>query len=88
MPCPQSEHRRHVWDFFHMAQEGEVDRELVPYFWHWLFYPAIDVFGPEIVYAIGLERLEYPPTWADTIEEVRAVESAVIDHIEKKRLKL
>jgi len=41
-------------------------------------FPMLDLIGPEIVYAVGLKALEYPPTWVDTKEEADQVEAAVM----------
>lgn len=68
-----------------MSLRGEVDPELTSFFWHWLMFPMLDLIGPEIVYAVGLEALGYPPTWVDTKPEADQVETAVIDFLETKR---
>ena len=66
-----------------MALRGEVDPELTQYFWHWLMFPLLDLIGPELVYSIGMEALDYPPTWADTKEEADLVEAAIVLHLNK-----
>ena len=68
-----------------MSQRGEVDPALTPYLWHWLMIPLTDMLGPELVYAVGLEALAYPPTWVDMKEEADLVEAAVIEFLESKR---
>jgi hypothetical protein len=70
-------HKRHVWEFFEMSQRNEVDAESVPYIWHWIMHPMCDLLGPELVYAVGLKALEYPPTWVDTKKEADLVEAAI-----------
>jgi hypothetical protein len=77
-------YKRRVWESFEMSLRGEVDPELVEFFWHWLMYPLLDMIGPELVYSIGLECLGYPPTWVDLKEEADLVEAAVIEFLEKK----
>lgn len=67
-----------------MSLNGEVDKDAIPYHWHWTLFPALDLFGPEVVYMVGLEALEYPPTWVDQKEEVEAVEAALVRYLEKK----
>jgi len=67
-----------------MSQSGEVEPTLTPYLWHWLMIPMPDLLGPELVYAVGLECLEYPPTWVDTKQEADQVEAAVIEFLERK----
>ena len=79
-----TEHKRHVWEFFEMSQSGEVDSALTPYLWHWLMIPMTDLLGPELVYAVGLEALGYPPTWVDTKQEADQVEAAVMEFLERK----
>lgn len=46
--------------------------------------PLTDLLGPELVYAVGLESLGYPPTWVDTKQEADQVEAAVIEFLERK----
>jgi len=70
-------HKRHVWEFFEMSQRGEVDPEWVSFHWHWIMYPMVDLLGPELVYAVGLKALGYPPNWVDTKNEADSVESAI-----------
>jgi len=79
-----TEHKRHVWEFFEMSQRGEVEPTLTPYLWHWLMIPMTDLLGPELVYAVGLESLGYPPTWVDTKQEADQVEAAVMEFLERK----
>ena len=38
----------------------------------------------ELVDAVGLESLGYPPTWVDTKQEADQVEAAVIEFLERK----
>lgn len=64
-----------------MSLPGEVDPNLTQYHWHWLMFPLTDLLGPELVYAVGLQALGYPPTWVDTQAEVDAVDAALIKHI-------
>lgn len=66
-----------------MALPGEVDPDLVPFFWAgaWMLFPHLDMFGPAIVYAVGLEALGYPPTWVDTTQEADLVEAAIWRHL-------
>lgn len=66
-----------------MALRGEVDPELTQYFWHWLMFPLLDLIGPELVYSIGMNALDYPPTWVDTKEEADLVEAAIVLHLNK-----
>lgn len=75
------DYKRLIWETFEMSQKGEVDPELVPYLWHWLMYPLTDLLGPELVYSVGIEALGYPPTWVDTVEEVRIVDAALVKHL-------
>ena len=49
--------------------------------WHWLMFPLIDLVGPELIWAIGIEALEYPPTWATTPQERDIVEAALQQHL-------
>jgi hypothetical protein len=79
-----SDHKRHVWEFFEMSLRGEVDPDCTEFFWHWLMFPMLDLLGPELVYAVGLEALKYPPTWVDTKLEADRVEAAVIEFLERK----
>ena len=67
-----------------MSLRGEVDATVTEFFWHWLMFPMLDLLGPELVYAVGLECLEYPPTWVDTKQEADQVEAAVIEFLERK----
>ncbi len=67
-----------IWETFEMSLPGEIDPQLIQYHWHWLLFPCLDFFGPEQVYAIGLEVLGYPPTLADTKQEADLVEAALI----------
>ena len=66
-----------------MSLRGEVDPALTEFFWHWRMFPLLDFFGPELVYAVGLKSLEYPPTWVDTKQEADQVETAVIEFSNK-----
>ena len=66
-----------------MSLRGEVDPELMPYFWHWIMFPMLDLVGPELVYSIGLKVLGYPPTWVDMQEEAAEVEAAVVEFLNK-----
>lgn len=67
-----------------MSTAGEVDSDLVPFNWHWLLFPLVDMAGPELVYSAGLETLGYPPTWADTQEEADTVEASVIRFLDSE----
>jgi hypothetical protein len=68
-----------------MSQSGEVDPTMTPYRWDWLMIPLTDMFGPELVYAVGMKVLGYPPTWVDMKqEEADLVEAAVIKFLERK----
>ena len=69
-----------------MSLRGEVDPSLTEFFWHWLMFPILDLLGPELVYAVGLECLGYPPTWVDTKQEADQVEAAVIQFLERKNV--
>ena len=74
------EHKRHVWDFFEMSLRDELN----PDGWHWLLRPMCDMLGVELVYAVGLKALEYPPTWADTKQEADLVELAIEKYLTEK----
>ena len=65
-----------------LAGEVSADPDVIPFHWHWLMYPLIDLLGPELVYAVGLEALGYPPTLVDTQQEVDQVHPALIKHLE------
>jgi hypothetical protein len=79
-----TEQKRHIWEFMGMSLRGEVDPALTEFFWHWLMFPMLDLLGPELVYAVGLESLGYPPTWVDTKQEADQVETAVMEFLERK----
>jgi len=66
-----------------MALRGEVDPELTPFFWHWIMFPMLDLLGPELVYAVGIQALGYPPTWVDMKEEAAIVEAAIKKYLEQ-----
>lgn len=68
-----------------MALASDVDPDLSHLMWPWLMQPMVDLLGPELVYAVGMECLEYPPTWVDTKPEADKVEAAVMEFLEKKR---
>ncbi len=76
--------KRKLWGHFEMSLSGEVDPNLVQFFWHWLMFPLLDLIGPELVYSIGLQALGYPPTWVDMAEEVADVEAAVVRFLNKE----
>lgn len=67
-----------------MSLRGEVDPDEIQFHYHWLMFPMLDLLGPELVYAVGLESLGYPPTWVDTKQEADQVEAAVIEFLERK----
>lgn len=77
-------HKRHVWEFFEMSLRGEVDPDEIQFHYHWIMFPMLDLLGPELVYAVGLEALKYPPTLVDTKPEADQVEAAVIEFLERK----
>ncbi len=79
-----TEHKRHVWEFFEMSLRGEVDPDEIQFHYHWIMFPMLDLLGPELVYAVGLEALKYPPTLVDTKPEADQVEAAVIEFLERK----
>lgn len=75
------EYKRQIWDLFMMSLPGETDPESVPFHWHWLMFPILDFFSPELVWSVGLDVLGYPPTLVDTKEESDAVEAALIERL-------
>lgn len=77
-------HRRHVWEFFEMSIRADVDPTKIYEFWHWLFFPMLEMLGPELIYSIGLPALGYPPTWADTKQEADLIEAAVDLYFQNK----
>jgi len=64
-----------------MAVREELNPERVPYHWHWSMFPLIDLVGLELVYAVGLKALGYPPTLVDTQIEANVVDSALMKHL-------
>lgn len=52
-----------------MSLRGEVDPNEIQFHYHWIMFPMLDLLGPELVYAVGLEALKYPPTLVDTKPE-------------------
>jgi hypothetical protein len=77
-------HKRHVWEFFEMSEIRDVDPTKIYESWHWLFFPMLEMLGPELIYSIGLTALEYPPTWANTKQEADLVEAAVDLYFQNK----
>lgn len=78
------EHKRHVWEMFEMALPGELDESEVQFHWHWTMFPMLDLFGPALVYSVGLQALGYPPTFVDMKEEADLVEAALLNHVQKE----
>lgn len=78
------EWKLYIWETFEMSLKGEVDPAQIPSHWHWIMYPLIDLLGPELVYAVGLQALGYPPTLVDTQQEVDQVDAALIKYLECK----
>ena len=62
--------------FHGVIRDGE-DVEDIGIRWHWLMHSLIGLVGPRVVYDVGLQVLEYPPTWVDTHTEADLVENAV-----------
>ncbi len=64
-----------IWDMMPMLYPNEMYA-----MWHWLMFPLIDIAGPELVWAVGIEALEYPPTWVTSVAERDIVEAALQRH--------
>ena len=77
MALHESERKKNLWDSFELSLKGEVDKNEIPYHWHWILFPLLEQYGPELVYAVGLNALGYPPTWVDLAEEAAKVEAAM-----------
>jgi len=78
-----TEQKQHIWEFFELSLHGEVDPEKNYTMWHWLMHPMVDMLGPDLVYAVGIECLKYPPTWVDTKPEADLVEAAIDDFLNR-----
>lgn len=46
--------------------------------WHWSMWPALDLFGIETVWTVGLKTLGYPPTLVDMKIEADLIEAALL----------
>lgn len=80
-PSARSEWKKHIWNVFEVAHSEELERDFIQFHWHWAMFPLIDLVGPELVYAVGLKALGYPPTFADTQKEADIVDAAIIQHL-------
>ena len=67
-----------------MSLRGEVDPAFTEKLWDWRMFPMLDLLGPELVYAVGLKSLGFPPTLVDTKEEADQVEAAVIKFLKNE----
>lgn len=69
--------------FHGVIRDGE-DVEDIGIRWHWLMHSLIRLVGPRVVYDVGLQVLEYPPTWVDTHREADLVEAAVFEFLRSR----
>ncbi len=69
--------------FHGVIRDGE-DVEDIGIRWHWLMHSLIGLVGPRVVYDVGLQVLEYPPTWVDTHTEADLVENAVFEFLRSR----
>jgi hypothetical protein len=69
--------------FHGVIRDGE-DVEDIGIRWHWLMHSLIRLVGPRVVYDVGLQVLEYPPTWVDTHTEADLVENAVFEFLRSR----
>ena len=69
--------------FHGVIRDGE-DVEDIGIRWHWLMHSLIRLVGPRVVYDVGLQVLEYPPTWVDTHYEADLVEAAVFEFLRSR----
>ena len=66
-----------LWDWFPVTLSSEVDAERIYFEWPYLMIPIVEMVGPQLTYAVGLQALGYPPTWVDLTSERDAVSSAL-----------
>jgi len=76
--------KKWTWSCFEIALPEELEPGMKYIKWHHTLLPHVDLFGAERVYSVGLEALEYPPTWANSQAEADIVESALTAYIEGK----
>ena len=69
--------------FHGVIRDGE-DVKDIGIRWHWLMHSLIRLVGPRVVYDVGLQVLEYPPTWVDTHHEADLVEAAVFEFLRSR----
>jgi hypothetical protein len=69
--------------FHGIIRDGD-DIEDIGIRWHWVLHSLINLVGARVVYDVGLQVLEYPPTWVDTHQEADLVEAAVFEFLRSR----